>query len=120
MGITPLAGNRVDGLDVVRAHVIQLLVGNRHQLVLTDPGLERLEDRLIDAVHHRRGHVQKHDLVLRLDLARVQHRLLTVHHLDAALLQRKDHRQLGDVDAQRLARHTMLLHDLLDRPRKVV
>jgi len=46
--------------------------------------------------------------------------LLPVHHLDAAFLQREDHRQLGDVDAQRLAGDALLLHDLLHRSGQVV
>src|SRR5882724_38685 len=73
-----LAGDRVDGLDVVAAHLVEALVGQGHDLVLARPRLERLEDVLVDAVHHRRRHVQEGQLVLTLEHARLEHHLLPV------------------------------------------
>jgi len=81
-----LAGDRVDCLDVVAAHLVETLVGQRHDLVLARARLEGLEDVLVDAVHHRRRHVQQRQLVLALEHARLQHHLLAVAHLDAQFL----------------------------------
>ena len=61
--VAALARDRVDRLDLVRAHLVQPLVGQRDDLVLPDAGLERLDDVLVDAVDHRRGLGQQHDLV---------------------------------------------------------
>ncbi len=61
--VAPLAGDRVDRLDLVGAHLVEPLVGQRDDLVLPDAGLERLDDVLVDAVDHRRGLVEQHDLV---------------------------------------------------------
>ena len=65
------------------------------------PGLSACGDVEVDAVDHRRGHVEQHQLVDVLDLARLQHRLLRVAHVDAELLQLEHHRHLDDVDAER-------------------
>ena len=63
--------------------------------------LQLLGDELVGAVDHRAGHVQQHDLVVRLHLAGVEHRLLAVADGDALGLERGEHRRLDDVDAER-------------------
>ena len=61
--VAPLAGDRVDRLDLVGAHLVEPLVGQRDDLVLADAGLQHLDDVLVDAVDHRRRLVEQHDLV---------------------------------------------------------
>ena len=65
----PLARDRVDRLDELRAHLEQARVRERHDVALADARLQRLEDVLVDAVDHRAGLRQQHDLVRALDLA---------------------------------------------------
>ena len=95
-----LAGDGVDGLHAVRAHLVEALVGQRHDLVLAHAGLERLVDVLVDAVAHGRGHVEQGQLVGVLDHARLEHDLLAVAHLDAFLLEREEEGRLHHVDAR--------------------
>ena len=99
-----LARDGVDGLDAVRAHLVEPLGGQRHDLVLAHARLERLEDVLVDAVAHGRGHVEQDQLVGALDHARLEHHLLAVAHLDAFLLEREQERRLDHVDAERHVR----------------
>ena len=73
-GRAALAGDRVDRLDAVRAHLVQALRRERDDLALLHAGLERFGDVLVNAVDHRGGHVEQRDLVDALDLARLQHR----------------------------------------------
>ena len=81
------------------------------------PGLERLEDVLVDAVAHRRRHVEQDELVGALDHARLEHDLLAVADLDAQLLEREEEGRLDHVDAERHARHALAGQDGLDLPR---
>ncbi len=85
--IAALAGDGVDRLDVVRAHLVEHLVGLGDDVVLAHAGLQLLVDHLIDAVDHGGGLVEQHDLVDVLDLARIEHHLLAVDELQAFLLQ---------------------------------
>src|SRR5262245_3264218 len=64
---TALARDRVDRLDAVRAHLVEALGGQADDLVLARARLERLEDVLVDAVDHRRGHVEWGRLVMALE-----------------------------------------------------
>ena len=48
------------------------------ELALADARLELLGDQLVGAVDHRARRVEQHDLVDRLDLARIEHHLLAV------------------------------------------
>ena len=73
----------------------------RDELALADARLQLLGDQLVGAVDHRAGRVQQRDLVDRLDLAGVEHRLLAVADEDALVLERREHRRLDDVDADR-------------------
>ncbi len=101
--IAALAGDGVDGLDVVGAHLVEHLVGLGDDVVLAHAGFQLLPDHVVDAVHHGGGLVQQRDLVDVLDLARVQHHLLAVDRLDAGGLQREPHAGLDQIDADGLA-----------------
>src|SRR5215470_5181703 len=81
-----LARDRIDRLDAVRAHLVEALGGQADDLVFARAGLERLEDVLVDAVDHRRRHVEQGQLVLALEHPRLEHHLLAVAYLDARLL----------------------------------
>ena len=108
------AGDRVHALDALRAHAEQPVVGDGHQLVLARAGPDRAGDIDIGRVDHRAGQLQQLDLVRRLDLARVEQRLLAVDHLDALGLERAQHRQLHQVDADRLLLDAVVDERLLD------
>jgi hypothetical protein len=121
-GLQRSAGDRVDRFDAVGAHLVEALGRERDDLRLLHAGLQRLGDVLVDAVDHRRRHVEQRELVDVLHLARLQHHLLAVAHLDALLLQREQHRRLDHVDAERhrsppgpsrppLDRHNALMTD---------
>ena len=106
-----LAGDRVDRFDAVGAHLVQALGGERDDLRFLHARLERLRDVLVDAVDHRRSHVEERELVDVLYLARFEHDLLPVAHLDALFLQREEHRRLDDVDAERHPGNALLFED---------
>jgi len=97
MRIAALAGDRVDRLDVVGPVAAQELGRHRDDVGLAHPGLELLADQVIGAVHHGGGAVEERDLVDALDLARLQHDLLAVDHLEG-LLQFEQHQRLDDVE----------------------
>ena len=101
MRVASLARDRVDRLHLVAAELIESLVRERDDLVLAHARLEHVDDVLVDAVDHRCRLVEQHDLVLRLDDAGVEHRLLGVAHRDALPLQLEQERGLNDVDAER-------------------
>ena len=112
--------DRVDRLDLVRTHLVEPLVRERDDLVLAHARLERLDDVLVDAVDHRGGLGEQHDLVGRLDLPRVEHQLLAVDDRQALPLHLEQERRLDDVDAHRRVRDAGLLEQGLDlaRPRR--
>ena len=112
--VAALAGDRVDRLDLVGAHLVEPLVRQRDDLVLPDAGLQRLDDVLVDAVDHRRGLVEQHDLVAGLDLARVEHQLLGVADVMPAACELEQHRRLDDVHAEGHVGHALLAQDRLD------
>src|SRR5215510_166124 len=109
-----LAGDRVDRLDAVRAHLVETLGGQPDDLVLARAGLERLEDVLVDAVDHRRRHVEQGQLVLALEHPRLEQHLLAVAHLDTSLLQREEERRLDQVDAEGHPGDAFGLQDVAD------
>jgi hypothetical protein len=80
---------------------IEELVDLGDDVVLPHARLELLVNEVIGAVDHGGGAVEQRDLVGRLDLARLQHDLLSVLHFQAGLLQFEHHRRLDDVDADR-------------------
>src|SRR5215813_255611 len=118
MGRAALAGDGVDGLYAVRAHLVESLGRQGHDLVLAHPRLERLEDVLIHAVAHGCRHVEEHDLVGALAHAGLQHHLLAVAHLDAFLLEREEEGRLDHIDADGHVSHALLHEDLLDLSRR--
>ncbi len=116
MRVAALARDRVDRLDVVRAHLVEHRVRLGDDLVLPDARLQLLPDHVVDAIDHGGGLVEQRDLVDVLDLAGIEHDLLAVDHLHAGLLEREQHRGLGHVDADRRVGAAGLAqqrHDLL-------
>ena len=109
MRVAALARDRVDRLHVVRAHLVEHLVGQRDDVVLAHAGFQLFVDHVIDAIDHAGRLGQQLDLVPVLDLARRQHDLLAVDHLDALLLQRVEHGRFGIVDAHRHVGHARVL-----------
>ena len=69
---------------------------------------------MIDAVDHGGGLIEQHDFVDAFDLARVQHDLLCVAHLDALGLERQQHRRLTDIYTKRHVAHAVIVEHLLD------
>src|SRR4051794_21692832 len=112
--VAPLAGDGVDRLDLVRPHLVEALVGEGDDLVLADAGLQPLDDPLVDPVDHRDGLGQQHDLVGRLDDARVQHVLLGVDDGESLPLHLEEERRLDEVDPHRLVGHAGLGQQGLD------
>jgi hypothetical protein len=83
------------------------------------PGLQRLGNVLVHAVDHRRGHVEQDQLVDVLHLARGEHRLLAVAHLDPELLQLEHERRLDDSRRRAACRPRLLVEQRLDLARRV-
>ena len=109
-----LARDRVDRLHELRPHLEEPGVREPHDVALADARLQRLEDVLVDAVDHRAGLRQQHDLVRALDLACVGHHLLAVAHRDPRGDELEEHRRLRHVDAERHVRDAVLGHDRPD------
>ena len=99
--VAALARDCVYRLDVVRAHLVEELVGLGDDVGLAHTGLKLLPDHVIGAVDHGRCLIEQRDLVDVLDLACVEHHLLTVDNLHSGLLQLEEHRRFGEVDADR-------------------
>ncbi len=111
VGTAALAGHRVDVVDVLRPELEQVVRDIRDELVLADTRLELFRDQLVRPIDHRAGDVEQGDLVGRLDLAGVEQHLLAVTDRDALLGQGRQHRRLGDVDADRHVRHALRAKD---------
>ena len=101
MRIAALAGNGVHRLDVIRTMAIEKLVDLGDDVVLANAGFQFLMNEMIGAVDHGGGTIEKRDLVDVLDLARLQHHLLAVLHIEPCFLQFEHHRRLDDIDADR-------------------
>ena len=97
----------------------QPVVGDGDELVFARARADGAGDVDVGGVDHRAGHFQKLDLVGRFHFAGVEHGLLAVDHLDAFLLQRAQHRQFHQVDADRLLVDAELHQDFLDLPGEV-
>ena len=112
--VAPLAGDRVDRLHVVRAHLVQALVRQRDDLVLPHPGSQGLGDVGVGTVDHGGGGGQQGDLVLRLELPGVQHHLLAVADVDVLLAELEERGDLGEVHADGLVCDARLFQAVLD------
>ncbi len=113
-----LAGDRVDRLDAIRAHLIQALGGERHDLAFLDAGLQRRGDVHVNTIDHGAGGIEQRDLVVALHLARAEHHLLAVANIESLLLEREEHAGLAQVQAERHLRDTLLDEDVLDLLRR--
>ena len=114
MGAAALAGDRVDALHELRTLPVQAVRHDCDAVVLANARLHGAVELVVGSVHHAAGLVEKRDLVLRLDHPRSLHQLLPVDDLDTGVLKREQHRGLGDVEAQRLAKQAALLELDLD------
>src|SRR5206468_3326223 len=120
MRAAPLAGDRVDRLPAVGAHLVEPPGGEPDDLVLARAGLERLEDVLVDAVDHRRRHVEERQLVLALEHPRLEHHLLAVAHLDARFLKGEEKRRLHQIDAERHSGDALGAQDVANLYRRLL
>ena len=77
-------------------------------------------DLLVDGVDHPAGVVEQRDLLVGLDLARLEHHARAVGDLDSRALQRLDRDQVGHVDPERLALEAALAQLELDLQRERV
>ena len=98
MGAASFTGDRVDGLDELRAHLEQAGMCQAHDIRLANAGFEHLVYVLVDAVDHGACLGQEDDLVLALDLPGPHHGLLAVHDPQVLSLESQEHRRLGQVD----------------------
>ena len=114
MRAAALTRYRVDGLDAIRAHFIQTLRRQRNDLAFLHARLQFGGNVVIDAIHHAGCDIEQRDFVVALDLARRQHHLLAVTNFDAFLLQRKQHRRLAHIEAERQVPHAFFLQNLFD------
>ena len=102
VGAAPLPRDGVDAFDVLRAEVVEDLGHEADALVLAHARLHRPVEFVVGGVHHHAGRVEQGDLVLGLDQPGLLHHLLAVDDLEARGLEGEQHRQLDDVDADRL------------------
>jgi hypothetical protein len=107
-------GDGVYRLDLIGAHLVEPLVGQRDDFVLAHTGFEHVDDVLVDPVHHRSGLVEQHDLVHRLDHARIQHALLGVDDGQPLTLHLEQERRFDDVHAHRSVGEARIGQDALD------
>ena len=103
VGRAALPGDGVDPLDVLGAEVVEDLGDQADALVLPDPGAQEPVQLVVGGVDQGGRGGQQGDLVGGLDPAGVQEHLLAVDHLEPGRLQGGQHRQLGQVDPDRLA-----------------
>ena len=113
MGTAALAADRVYRLDVVGAELVEHPVGFRDEVGLAHSGFQFLPQHVVHAVDHRGGRIEQHDLVDTLELARLQHHLLTIADLDSRALQLEQHRRLRQVKAERHPLDAVLLEQRL-------
>ena len=73
-----LAGDRVDALDELRAHLVEDAVDEGDRLVLAEARAQGAVELLVGGVDHRAGVVEQRDLVARLDHPCVLHELLAM------------------------------------------
>src|SRR5262245_19771666 len=109
-----LSRDGIDRFDAVRTHFVEPARRPRDDLVLPHARLERFVDILISAVTHRRRHVEERNLVVTLDLARVEHHLLAVLYDYAQLLKRKEEWRLDHVYAERHSSDAFACENVVD------
>ena len=117
--VAAVAGDGVDRLDLLGAHLEEQLVRPRDDLVLVDAGPQHPVDLLVDGVDEPGRLVEQRDLLRRLDRARLEHHPRAVGDVQPCALQRLDRDEVGHVDAERLALEAalaQLVRDLLAQP----
>ena len=114
MRVAALARNGVDRLHIVRAPLVEELVGHGDNLVFAHARFQFLVDHVVDAIDHACGLRQQLDLVPILDLARREHDLLAIHHIQTSLFQGLEHGGFGIIHAHRHAFHARILNEARD------
>ena len=109
-----LARDGIDRLHAIRTHFVEALGRQRHDFAFAHAGFQRFEYILIHAIAHGRGHVEQRDFIVAFDLARVQHHLLAINHVEAQLLQRKQKQRLAHINAQRHVGHALGLEHVVN------
>ena len=104
MRVAAVARDGVDRLDLLGAQLEEELLRARDDLVLVHARAEHAVDLLVDRVDDPAGVVEERDLLVGLDLPRLEHHARAVGDVDAGALQRLDRDQVGHVDPERLAR----------------
>ena len=119
MRVAAVAGDRVHGLDALRAHLEEQLVRAPDDLVLVHAWPQHPVDLLVHRVDEARRLVEERDLVRRLDLARLEHDAGAVGDVHSRALQRLEREHVGHVDSEWLpgeAVLTELVRDALTEP----
>ena len=99
MGVTALAGDGVDGLDVFGAKIVQNLADQANGLVFAHSGLHGAIELVIGGINHHGGSVEECDFVARFDEAGFRHKGLAVDDGDALFLQGEENGEFDNVDA---------------------
>ena len=120
MGASAAARHRVHALDPLRAHAEQAVIGNGNQLVLFRARADGAGDIDIGCIDHRRRHLQELDLVAGLDFAGIEKGLLAIDDHDAFGLQRPQHAELHQIDAERPLVDAVMHQRLFDLLGKIV
>jgi hypothetical protein len=98
VGVAPIAGDCVDGFDLLRAELEEHLHRPCHDLVLAHTRSQHAVDLLVDGVDDRSRVLEQRDLAVRLERAGPHHHGLSVRRLDALPLQRVKGLHVGEVD----------------------
>src|SRR5499426_1600710 len=110
-----------DVLHVLHArNRVEELHDVRRDLVLGEAGLEELHALPVRRVADRADHAQAFLLVLVLDRARLHHRRHAVGPVELRVLERLQHVDVDEVDAELAARDVRLLHLLHDGVRELL
>src|SRR5687767_3690082 len=84
------------------AKIVKHLADNSDAFVLLYSRLHEAIKLIVSRVDHHGGRIEQGYFILGLDFPYLVHELLTVDDLDALGLERKKHRDLDDVDTDRL------------------
>src|SRR4051812_14368044 len=103
VGVAAVAGDGVDGFDLLGAELEQALHGHGHDLMLAHAWAEHAVDVLVDRVDDRCGVLEQRDLIRGLERAGAHHHRLCIARLDALAVQREQRLHVGQVDSQRIA-----------------
>jgi hypothetical protein len=110
----PLAGDRVDALDVLAAEVVEHLADQPNALVFAYARAQEGIQLVVSGVDHRTCLSQQRNLVDGLDAACLQEDLLAVDNGQSLFLQRGQDRHFDHVHSDWLGCQPVLVHDGCD------